>query len=50
MGECPHLTGALAASYVQGLQNNSVPIGDARRPLLAVACAKHYAVCACGLT
>ncbi len=44
MGECPHLTGTLASSYVRGLQNNSGPIGSLTTPLLTVACAKHFAV------
>jgi len=45
MSECPHLSGALVAAYVQGLQNATpaAPVGTAG-PLLAVACCKHYAV------
>ncbi len=39
MGECPMLTGTLAASYVLGMQNKS-----SANQLATVACAKHYAV------
>ena len=43
MSECPHLTGELVASYVNGLQNST----DATAkdgPLLTLACCKHYAI------
>lgn len=43
MSECPHLTGELVASYVNGLQNSTDDTAK-EGPLLTVACCKHYAI------
>lgn len=43
MGECPLLTGALVASYVNGMQNSSDANAETGTLLMA-ACCKHFAI------